>query len=428
MSLLSYKEARPWARAIRSKIASGEMPPWGADPRYGRFRNAPKMTAAEINVLLAWVDGGAQEGTGAPPSPPSVADGASVIMGREPDVTIQMPIEMRIPANGVFPDSFDVYSKIPIDADKFIEAIELRPSNRAVTHHSSVRAQPLPEGTKIGTAPSWPGGPLIVNAMAVPRDSGTATVTGMDASGVGEDQSDNVLMLYLPGGSFQRLRPGVAKRIRAGDYFVWRLHYTATGKPETDRHTLRLWFQTVPVTHVIEPRYQPFPPGGGARCGGSCFVEGRELLGRERQPNIPPFADNYGMMGVKAFPVAVTISSISPHMHYRGKDMTFTVTYPDGREEIILRVPKYKFAWQFAYEFEEPLKLPAGTVMRIVAHWDNSAANRYNPSPDKEVIWAGQSWDEMFSAFMDLWLDDVVIDSSKPASSRPRDRRRSAGQ
>jgi hypothetical protein len=383
MSLLSYKDARPWARSIKNKVLAGEMPPWGADPRYSVFRNAPKMTSAHVATLVAWVDAGAPEGTGTPPPAPTFPEGWNASMGRPPDFTIEMPLEWEVPASGELPN-FDIYSKVPFTEDKFIEAIELRPSNRRVTHHSSIRARPLPRGTKLGKAPPWSGGPVPAVEVVPVKDETGERALGLPFSDTGRtfnDGEQNVLLIWVPGGGFQRFRPGAVRRITPDDYFQWRLHYTVTGRPEKDRHTLGLWFARGPVTHEVI----------SSSTMDVRVVEGKELVGeagkRPETPNIPALAENWTIMGIKAFPSDVTLNSVWPHMHLRGKDMTYTLTYPDGREETILRVPKYQFEWQFQYEFEEPLKIPAGTVMRVVSHYDNSRKNRMNPGPDKEVIW-----------------------------------------
>jgi hypothetical protein len=410
MSLLSYKVARPWARAMKTKVLAGDMPPWGADPRYGKFRNAPTITAAEIKTLVAWVDAGAPEGTGTPPPAPTFPDGWSAAMGRPPDFTIEMPVEWEIPASGELPN-FDVFSKVPFTEDKFVEAVELRPSNRAVTHHSSIRAHPLPPGTKLGKAPAWPGGPMA-NAEVVPVsvDTGERGPGVNFAEGGGGEGEQNVLLIWVPGGGFQQFRPGIARRITPDDYFQWRLHYTATGKPEKDRHVLGLWFARGPVTHEVI----------SSSTMEVRVVEGKEVIGeggkRPSVPQIPAFAENWTIMGIKAFPDAVTLNSVWPHMHLRGKDMTYTLTYPDGREEIILSVPKYQFEWQFQYEFVEPLKIPAGSVMRVVSHYDNSTRNRTNPGPDKDVVWGEQSWEEMFNPFYDYSVDKDVLTITRPVN------------
>lgn len=421
MSLLSYKDARPWARAIKSKVVAREMPPWGADPQFGKFRNAPRITQAQIDTIVAWVDAGAPQGAGSPPAEPVFADHTNGFMGRPPDYVAQMPVEIDIPVSGELPN-FDVYSRVPFAEDKFAAALELRPSNRAVTHHSSVRSQQLPPGTILGTGPAWPGGQVVTNAVAVPDRAQTDAAGRTRNTGpaarpadefIGEGTFENLLELYVPGGGFQQFRPGIVKRIRHSDYLLWRLHYTPIGKAEKDRHSLGIWFENSPITHEVVT----------TSVNDVNIVEGKELFAEPGQrqvprPTIPAFADNWRIEGVKAFPTAVTISGMWPHMHLRGKDMKYIVTYPDGREETILNVPKYQFEWQFQYEFIEPLRLPAGTVMRVVAHYDNSPKNRINPSPDQEVFWGEQSWEEMFFPFLELSIDKNVLTATQPQTER----------
>jgi hypothetical protein len=206
------------------------------------------------------------------------------------------------------------------------------------------------------------------------------------------------------------------------------LHYTPSGIPEKDRTRLGVWFAKGPVTHEVftilsaralvpgpgaEPlfkvRGQPLRPAPGA--GGRP--------GRVEFPNILPHEENYQVVAVMPVTAPITVNSLLPHMHLRGKDLTWTVTYPDGREEIVLRVPKYDFNWQILYEFERPLKLPAGSRITAVAHYDNSINNRFNPAPQNEVYWSDQSWDEMFVPYMEYTIDDQDL-SRKGSAPQPR--------
>ena len=393
MPLLSYGDARPWARAIRSKVVAREMPPWGADPHYGEFSNERRLTQKQIDTIAAWADAGAPEGAGTPPELPVFSDATSGFMEREPDLVIEMPVEIEIPAEGEIP-MFLLWHKAPFGADKFFEAVEMRPSNRAVTHHSSVRAGPVPDNWRIGTGPAWPGGPVVEDAVLLPLEEGLEATS--DSS-----RRNFYFCCYVPGGGSQRYAPGTAKRLRPTDHINWRMHYTVNGKPEKDRHTLGLWYASEPVTHEVITL-----SGGG---GSVVIADEDELLDREKRPNIPAFADNWRIDGISAFPNAVTLLGLWPHMHVRGKDMKYVVTYPDGREETLLDVPNYEFEWQFYYELAEPLRLPAGSVMRVTAHYDNSRGNRGNPTPEKEVIWGDQSWQEMFTPFVDLTIEDEVV-------------------
>ena len=152
MSLLSYNEARPWARAIKAKVQAREMPPWFADPRYGKFNNKRGLTDAQIAALVAWADAGAPQGTGPAPAVPDFGERSAELMSRPPDAIIDMPVEMDIDPVRVMP-FFNVWAKVPFTEDKYMEAVENRPGNRAVTHHSNVASSPLPADMTIYCRP-----------------------------------------------------------------------------------------------------------------------------------------------------------------------------------------------------------------------------------------------------------------------------------
>ena len=447
MSLLSYKEARPWARAIKTKVTTREMPPWYADPRYGTFRNPRRLSQEEIDTIVAWADGGAPQGDGTAPGAPDLAEGWSHPSGSPPDYIIEMPVEFEIDAEGESPN-FSIYQEMPADftEDKFLEAVQLMPGNMAVTHHSSIGVRNLPAGTTLGVGEAWPGGPVISN-VPVAIDEGVEFNNAVDRSEAEEAAVQHQfrrprtpeerraaaeadvfavagtshLQFYIPGAGFRQFRPGIGKRIRHDKYFVWGMHYNATGKPETDRHQAGFWWHTEPMTHEVLSHM----------VGETHIAESRELVapspeeatpeesergGRARIPVIPPHDPDWAMTAITAFQDDVTLYYLYPHMHLRGKDMTFVVTYPDGREQIVLHVPNYDFNWQIQYELAEPLKLPAGSTIKTIGHFDNSASNRYNPAPDREVYWAEQSWDEMFIGRMDFTVDklDLRLEKKKP--------------
>jgi hypothetical protein len=126
-------------------------------------------------------------------------------------------------------------------------------------------------------------------------------------------------------------------------------------------------------------------------------------------PNIPPYAENWELIGITPVTEPIRLYALSPHMHLRGKDLKWVVTWPDGRQETVLNVPKYDFNWQLQYVLTSPIDLPAGSKITAIAHFDNSAKNRYNPSPEKEVYWAEQSWDEMFSPFIEYTVESLKL-------------------
>jgi hypothetical protein len=414
MSLLTYEEARPWVRAIRTRVAAREMPPWFADPRFGRgFVNDPRLTDAELHTILAWVDGGAPRGSGDPPAPPSFVDGWRTFKGRPPDAIVEMPAPFEIPANGALP-IFTLWSPNPFKEDKFIEAVELRPGAVDAVHHSDVTARTLPAGTTLGRGAAWPGGPAVDFVPIYPDGTSYNELTAEQAASrraalhaeAFRTTDDYRLLFYVPGGGFQQFPPGAVKRISARNALAWGVHYTPTGKPTTDRHRLGLWFAQAPPAHEVITK----------RIGEAHIIEGKEFVAERADaefPAIPPNAPDWRITAITPILDDVTVYALWPHMHRRGKDMTFIATYPDGREEILLHVPKYDFQWQLQYQLVEPAHLPAGSTIKAIGHYDNSSGNRNNPRPFAAVSWSEQSWDEMFNGWMELSVDRDVINRGR---------------
>jgi mono/diheme cytochrome c family protein len=416
MSLLSYDDARPWARAIKSKVVSREMPPWGADPDQGRkMRNDPSLSKAQIETISAWVDAGAPRGNDADlPEPPKFAEGWTY--GREPDYVLEMPVEFEIPAEGELGVQM-FYSKIPFAEDRFAEVLELRPGNRAVVHHAGLFVVDIPEGTTLvnGRLIGSDGKPIIDRGS-----SGLPRTEGMGLPG------SSKLLSWVPGRGVDAHRPNVGKRIPAGKYLNWQVHYNPTGKPEKDRTRVGIWFNKVPVTHEVLIR-QAGDPIATNRAGLSLYrAEGKEIeyiadegstRRRGATPNIPPYVENWEIIGITAITEPITLYAMSPHMHLRGKSLKWIVTWPDGRDEVILNVPKFDFNWQFQYELEEPLRLPAGSKITGIGVYDNSPKNRWNPAPHLPVYWSEQSWDEMYQAFTEYSVDSQLV-ISVPTTQR----------
>ncbi len=423
MSLASYTDARPWARAIKGKVVAREMPPWYADARYGTFRNETALTEEEIDTIVAWVDAGAPEGAGEAPRFPTFAEGWMHPSGQDPDFVIEMPIEYEIPAQGQS-ENFSIYQENPFDEVVDLQAIQLLPGNPRATHHSSLGARRLPAGTRLGRGPAFPGGPIIDHVPVSIDEDDSFDNSGDRSEHQAEESEDarraqrerevfavqgtSLLVFYVPAGGFLHWPAGIGKRIEPDDYLNWGLHYNSTGVPETDRHRAGLWLHKRPMTHEVLSR----------RVGETHIAERTELVasnldnerdGHPRIPVIPPGDPDWAITGTTAFRDDVTLYSLWPHMHLRGKDMTFVVTYPDGREEVLLHVPNYDFNWQLPYELEEPLKIPAGSTLKTIGHFDNSIRNRYNPAPDKEVYWDEQSWDEMFNGRIDYTVDKLDL-------------------
>jgi hypothetical protein len=428
MALITYDDVRPWARAIKTRVVRREMPPWFADPAFSRaLKDDPSLAQSEIDTIAAWADAGAPRGPGEPPPPPRFADGWRTFGNRPPDAIVEMPANVDVPAQGVVP-IFTLWTPNPFTEDKFVEAVELRPGATAAVHHSDVTARSLPSGTTLGRGRAWKDGP-VVSFVPMYADGRSYNELEADANASGEqsrairDQTfrtdDYRLLFYVPGGGFQQFPRGAVKRISAGNALAWNLHYTPTGRSESDRHRLALWFASSPPEHEVLTK----------RIGEAHIIEGSEFVAEpnhEDLPKIPPRAGDWRITAITPFQEPVTIYGLWPHMHLRGKDTTFIATYPDGREEVLLRVPKYDFRWQLQYEFVEPLHLPAGSTIKAIGHYDNSAANRYNPNPNIAVGWSEQTWDEMFNGWMELSFDnDVITRPTTYAIATPRHARTS---
>jgi mono/diheme cytochrome c family protein len=394
MSLLTYKEARPWAKAIREKVVSREMPPWHADPRYGEFSNDPRLSQNEIDTIAAWVDQGAKEGSvkDLPPAPRFSGDWE---IG-QPDLVLSMPRAYTLEAAGA--DDY-IYFRIPANftEDKWIQAAEFRPGNKRVVHHAVVFIE-TPEMFRAAQEMARRRG--ITDPSAVPsvfefsesrftQKDGTVNRVKLDApvindacgAGRGSNASAGLplLCVYAPGRNADIWPAGTAKRVPAGSNLIFQMHYAkTTGQPETDRTSVGLLFAKAPVEKMIE----------------TLTVVNQLFL-------IPPGADNHQATACYTFPLDAQLVNYMPHMHVRGKAMKYEAVYPDGRRETLLQVDKYDFNWQTLYKLKQPVPIPRGTKFVVTAHFDNSAKNKYNPDPTKPVRFGEPTYDEMLVGFVD---------------------------
>jgi len=349
MALISYEDARPWARAIKQKVTRREMPPWGADPTIGRFSNDVSLKQSEIDTIAAWVDGGAPQGNpGELPSAPKFAAGWSI---GKPDLIFKMQQPFNVPADGTVPYS---YVTIPtnLKEDVWIRGVELKPTDRRVVHHI---ISTLVEGN--GKPPD--------PAPKLTRDPSRKELGG----GLGG---------LVPGRLYSLYEDGVARKIPAGADIVLQMHYTTIGQPITDQ-------TEIGIVLAKEPPAKLRAEGGGA-IPNMGFA-------------IPPGDANYEVVGKQTFDRDTYLSSLYPHMHVRGKDAQYSIIYPDGREEVVLRVPKYDFNWQLSYKLAEPKFMPKGSTLKVTMHYDNSTGNRFNPDPSATVRWGEQTWEEMMLGY-----------------------------
>ena len=442
MALLSYDDARPWARAIKAKVESREMPPWFADPRYGEFSNDVSLSNEEIATIVAWADGGAPEGDGLAPQAPMFSEaGWSHPSGLDPDYVIDFPITWHIDADGESPN-FNLFTPLPLDDVLLVSATEVRPGNLAVTHHITTRLLNTPRGMKIGTGPAWSGGPSVdyvlvrdpdVDQEALKKEREERAEESEESEDTEDSEDEDNFVenrdrgessagfgAYIPGVGAAVAWPGQARSIR-GDLFdtiVWNLHYQATGKPETARPSIGAWLANEEgVTSEHSLLLREYTSQGQQLVAPPPLTpeerraRGRRQVGQGLNPllaPIPPNDANWTVTGIGAFQNDAVIQDLFIHAHVRGKDFTYVLTYPDGREEVLLRVPNYSFDWQYTYNLAEPVHAPAGSTIKVISRYDNSATNRLNPAPQKQVYWSEQSWDDMFLPLVGYTLVDEV--------------------
>jgi peroxiredoxin/mono/diheme cytochrome c family protein len=351
MSLLTFDDALAWSDTIREVVGEGRMPPWRADPRYGKFRNERRLSKEDRETLLRWIDHGTPRGDEKDLPPPRVFPEGWRI--GKPDRIIKMPQEYAVPAR--VPKGGIPYQYFSVDPgfkeDRWIERAEAKPGAPAVVHHLVVFI--VPKGEFFN--PDAPGATLC----------GTA-----------------------PGDMPLTLAPGLAKKVPAGARLIFQMHYTPNGKPYRDQSSVALIFAKEAPRHRVltKPVYNP------------SFLTHLD--------KIPAGAANYKIESEYVFEENAHLLNFMPHMHLRGKDFLYEAIYPGGKKEILLSVPDYNFGWQSVYRLAEPVAMPKGTKLHCVAHFDNSAKNPSNPDPAKAVTWGDQTWEEMMIGWIDYYEDD----------------------
>jgi hypothetical protein len=377
MSFLTYESTRPYAKAIKNAVITKKMPPWFADSAQNHFLNDKRLNDADIKTLVSWVDGGAVEGdVKDKPAPVQWTDGWNI----KPDVVFEMQKPYRVQAKGTIEYTYFV---IPTNfkEDRWIIDGEIRAGNRRVVHHASVHVRPP---GSLWMKDAKPGEPYVPPKAAEQKENLPAPVDPRFTV-------NEWLLGYVPGvhAEYFDLNHKAAKLLPAGSDLVFEMHYTANGTETEDQTKVGFVFAKEPP----KERLVTLP------LAGMNF-------------SIPPGDANYGATTMGRFDQPVQLIYSQPHMHLRGKDMDVKLFYPTGEQQILVSVPHYDFNWQMIYYEQKPLSIPKGTRMELVAHWDNSPNNKYNPDPKATVRWGDQSWDEMLFA----WVGVVVpkdIDTSK---------------
>jgi len=358
MSFLSYQSTRPWAKAMKSAVAARKMPPWFADPAVGHFLNDRSLKQSDIDTIAKWADGGAPEGD-AKDAPPPVKwpEGWQI----QPDVIVPGPVTdvSAHPKNNVIEWAW-VTVPSGFTKDMWVTSIQIKPEHPEVTHHMCVAFKPHTPDVKYND-PFW---------IDRERDEEGAL---KGTNGL-ED-------CYLPGMISADYRiHNAAKLIPAGSDIMVNLHYTPNGTAVTDHVQIGFTVASQPP----ERRY--------VSLNTSSTTDPKVFA-------IPPNEGNWLSPPMDAtFLEDVELVFMMPHMHVRGKDMTYTLIYPDGRKEVVLNVPHYDFNWQLGYDTS--IQVPKGTKLHVDAHFDNSPNNKFNPNPNRTVYYGEMTWEEMMAPFL----------------------------
>jgi Peroxiredoxin len=352
--LVAYEDVVGWADTIREVIADGRMPPWHANPEHGKFANDVRLSEREKDLINTWIKNGCPRGD-ASDLPPL----ASFVEGwriPQPDVVFRMPRPFDVPAKGVVE-----YQHFTIDPgfteDKWIKAAEVRPGNRAVTHHLIAFFHPP------GSKDFEPIEPLT-----------------------------NSIVGFAPGLPPSIYPEGTYRRIPAGSKLIIQAHYTPNGSPQTDQSELGLVF--------ADPK--------------TAKKEMTVAAALNWQFRIPAGVESHRVEASHKFDEDTLLWALTPHMHLRGKSFRFVAHYPEGKDEILLDVPRYDFNWQNTYGLVEPKLLPSGTVIDCTAVYDNSADNLANPDPKSTVMWGDQTWQEMMVGSLAVSLSEQDLSLGLP--------------
>jgi hypothetical protein len=385
MSLLDYKSVRPWAKAIRGAVLTRKMPPWFADPRWGHFSNDARLSPEELETIKAWVDNGAAEGDAAklPPAPEFVEGWR---LGK-PDVVVDIGEDFEVkPGN----DSYDHFT-VPTRLSEgiWIRAAEIRPGNRKVVHHvhvNLVRDEKEAGPTSIESMRSLNSFLLRDGKLTRIREEAPvvddACAANLPDLPYLRGFQEGALASFLPGRSPDVFPAGSAKWVPPGSKFEFVIHYAKTDlKGQRDRTSVGLYLA-------------PGPPERALRR-----MDLRNFFFR-----IPPGAPNHEVRRCYSFEKDKLLLSITPHMHYRAKDVKYELTRPDGKREILLSVPGYNFEWQLVYRFREPVFVEKGSSLTVTTHYDNSPNNPSNPDPSKAIRWGDKSEEEMMTSWIE-YLD-----------------------
>jgi hypothetical protein len=344
-AMSNYEKVKSRADTIREVLLDQRMPPWHADPHYGKFVNERGLSPEQIQLLERWIEQGAVRGEGPDPladnPPPPAQDWP---LGK-PDFIVKWPKSQEIAASGVF-DYRYIPVRSPIPTNAWLRAAVVKPGNRKAVHH-------------------------ILVLVATQQELQSGRLRQGQAGGI-----NGYFSAYVPGYDPAPFPEGSGKYVPAGSVLIFQVHYTATGKPETDSSEMGLYLCKEKPATELHTR--------------SAFNVRFE---------IPPGVAEQQTEAEYRFNKDAILYDMSPHMHLRGSWFTFEAVYPDGKKEILLSVPHYDFKWQHLYRLAQPKRLPAGTRLVCRGAHDNSPLNPDNPDPSKSVRFGDQTFNEMFIGY-----------------------------
>ncbi len=354
-AMTSYEMVRGFAPMIREVVRTGRMPPWHADPHVGRFVGDRSLATQEVQTLVHWIEAGAPRGSGPDPLAGQPVAKSEWTLGT-PDLVVEVPA-FDVPATGVVNYQYPGLPN-PVGHDAWVRAVEILPGDRSVVHHvlAGVQDPQSPQIERVAQIAAFGGYAPGKNAFFYPDDTGVL--------------------------------------LRKDARLLFQLHYTPNGKPAHDVTRVGYYFAEKAPSHPLH----------------LTFLFKGSLA-------IPPHAKAHTETVEYIYDRPVIVYTLMPHAHLRGKASRFTAVYPDGRQEVLLNVPKYDFSWQTTYVLEQPKLLPAGTKVIFDMTWDNSAQNPANPDPDKTVHWGDQTWEEMNAGWIRFRYADEAEASGKTAAA-----------
>ena len=360
MSLLTYGETRPWARSIKKKVLTREMPPWHLDPPVGitEYVGDPSLTNHEIQTIGRWVDSGAPQGDPADAPPPVEFKPLDAWTFGEPDLVIfNEPIEMAATCEDQYP-SLTVESGLT--EDRWIQWIQYMPGDRRVVHHSL--------------------------QYAVQEDPGLIDEE-LTRVALGSGQGA-MLVEYAVGNQGDFYPEGTGRLLKAGAKIRFSGHYHCIGEETTDTSSIGIKF---------------YPKGQEPHRRVISFMLTTGVPDSERlnELSIPPNTvaqhERYFRLEKPA-----QIITFQPHMHYLGSGMRLEIIHLDGRVQTLTHVPNYDFNFQISYNYANPPVFPAGSFIHITSWHDNTSANKYNPDPSSWIGWGSRTVDEMGNGWVEL--------------------------